>query len=171
MAAAVVKQDKPADSQSMMTFIIALALVSVLAVGAGWFVGAKLLPPRNADLKIEEKTGTETKAGDTKEEAENVPAGKTIVALGPIIVGLSGSQNTWLRIEMAVVADGDADLKDPVVKGRIASDIAAFLRNITLSQISGPSGFLHLKDDLLDRARLSTDGKVDDVMISTLVVE
>ena len=42
----------------------------------------------------------------------------------------------------------------------IAEDIVAYLRTVPLAQLEGPSGFLHLREDLNDRARIRSGGKV-----------
>jgi len=169
---------KSAKKQSVMTLVMGLVLVTILAVGAGWFVATNLLQPQDVGRPGAKETQSKSKsevkkAGkkDHEEGAESEPDGKAVTALHPIVVGLGRGQKTWLRIEMAVIAARSANLEEPQIKSRIASDIAAFLRNLTLDQISGPSGYLHLKEDLLDRARLSTEGKVDEVIITTLVVE
>jgi len=175
----VVEEDIPDEKQSVMTFVMALVLVTVIAIGAGWFVATNLLQSQDvAGAVVKEdlnkhKTAKTKNADkdDPKKHAKDQPTGKAVIALEPIVVGLSRSNNTWIRVEMAVIADRSANLEEPQVKGRIANDIMAFLRNITLRQISGPSGYLHLKEDLLDRAKLSTQGKVDEVIITTLVVE
>ena len=53
----------------------------------------------------------------------------------------------------------------------IAEDIVAYLRTVPLAQIEGPSGFLHLREDLNDRARIRSGGKVRELVIQALVLE
>lgn len=179
MSELVAEEEIPDKKQSVMTFVIALVLVTVFAVGAGWFVATNLLQPQNVAGAAAKEDQNKLKAaetknadkGDPKKHAKDQSDGKAVTVLKPIVVELGRSKNTWIRVEMAVVADRSANLEDPLAKGRIANDIMAFLRNITIRQISGPSGYLHLKEDLLDRAKLSSEGKVDEVIITTLVVE
>ena len=53
----------------------------------------------------------------------------------------------------------------------IGEDIVAYLRTVSLAQIEGPSGFLHLREDLNDRARIRTGGKIRELVVQALVLE
>ncbi len=53
----------------------------------------------------------------------------------------------------------------------ITEDIVAYLRTVSLAQIEGASGFQHLREDLNDRARVRSGGKVRELIIHTLIVE
>ena len=53
----------------------------------------------------------------------------------------------------------------------ISEDILAYLRTVTLSQIEGPSGMQHLREDLVERARIRSEGRVKELVIQTLVVQ
>ena len=50
-------------------------------------------------------------------------------------------------------------------------DTVAYLRTLSLPLIEGASGLLHLREDLNDRARIRSGGKVRDLIIHTLIVE
>ena len=54
---------------------------------------------------------------------------------------------------------------------QIAEDIIAFLRTVTLVQIQGASGFQHLREDLNDRVRVRSGGKVRDLVIQSMIIE
>ncbi|MCT6920045.1 MAG: flagellar basal body-associated FliL family protein, partial [Bifidobacteriales bacterium] len=59
----------------------------------------------------------------------------------------------------------------PSVAAEISNDFLAFLRNSTIAQIKGASGLMNLREDLVDRARTRSKGKVTNVLISSLVIE
>ncbi len=62
--------------------------------------------------------------------------------------------------------------RDPnALLGEITEDIIAYLRTVPMSDLEGPSGFLHLREDLNDRVRIRSGGKVREVVIQTLVLE
>jgi flagellar FliL protein len=42
---------------------------------------------------------------------------------------------------------------------------------VTLSQLEGPTALAYLKDDLNDRARIRSEGKVKEVIVYGLVAE
>ena len=45
------------------------------------------------------------------------------------------------------------------------------MRTVPLAQLEGPSGFLHLREDLNDRARIRSGGKVRELVVHALVLE
>jgi flagellar FliL protein len=53
----------------------------------------------------------------------------------------------------------------------IAEDVVAYLRTVPITQLEGPSGLLHLREDLNDRARIRSGGKVKELVIQSLVLE
>ena len=55
--------------------------------------------------------------------------------------------------------------------GEIAEDIIGYLRTVPMSDLEGPSGFLHLREDLNDRARIRSGGKIRELIIQALVLE
>jgi len=167
------KKEDEEKPDSVIPFIIAFAIVSVIAVATGWFISSgQLAAVPEKQLAEMDNTKKEEKAKkDEADEKKVSQPGNQVVKLAPIIVKLVGGLNTWLRIELVVIANQDSDLESAGKKELIANDITAFLRTLSLNQISSPSGYLHLKEDLLDRANLSTAGNALDVLIVTMVTE
>ncbi len=170
------EEEKSADQKkpdSVFGFLIALVVVSVVAVGAGWFVVEQLAATQISDDMKETHSVKDGSQGEETEheEEEGKHVGTSVIVLDPLIVDLQNSQRSWIRLELAIVAYAEAELDDEENKLRLANDIAAFVRTLSIQQISGPSGNLHLREDLLDRARLSTDGFVEEVLITSMVVE
>ena len=64
-------------------------------------------------------------------------------------------------------AVGDADL----LAGQIGEDILAYLRTVSLPQISGASGLKHLMEDLDERTAIRSEGRVRELIIQTLVIQ
>jgi flagellar FliL protein len=58
-----------------------------------------------------------------------------------------------------------------MLAAQITEDIVAFLRTVPLTQIQGASGFQHLREDLNDRVRVRSGGKVRDLVIQALIIE
>ena len=71
----------------------------------------------------------------------------------------------------SVVFGADATIGANAMAAAISEDIVAYLRTVPLVQIEGPSGFLHLREDLNDRARIRSGGKVRELVIQGLVLE
>ncbi len=57
------------------------------------------------------------------------------------------------------------------LSAQIVEDIVAFLRTVSLSQIQGASGFQHLREDLNDRVRVRSGGKVRDLVVQSMIIE
>jgi flagellar protein FliL len=92
------------------------------------------------------------------------------VSLPPLITTMATS-GTWVRLETVMVYD-EANGKPPATLApQLTEDMLAFLRTLTIAHVTGPSGFLHLKQDLAERARLRSDGFVEDILIQVLVFE
>lgn len=173
-------EEKPPKKESPMGFIVSLAVLSLVAVGAGWFVTGQLNPSvmmaneTTENQKVEEdenKEDDKLNKESGEDEGHEVMAKSDVLLLDPIIIALHKSENTFMRIELAVIPESDSDIDTQEIRLRIGSDIAAFAQTLTLEQISGPSGYIHFREDILDRVRLITNGKTKDVLIMSLVAE
>ena len=82
---------------------------------------------------------------------------------------LASPANTWIRLEASIVLDGEGDAKG--LAATITEDTIGYVRTLSLPLIEGSSGLLHLREDLSDRARIRSNGKVRDIIIHTLIVE
>ena len=98
-------------------------------------------------------------------------AGTRIVELPAIITNLSMPSDTWVRFEGAIVVDSGVDSDSQALIGELNNDIIAYLRTLTLAQIEGPSGFQILRQALNERAAIRSKGKVNELVIRTMVVQ
>ena len=170
------EQDEAPKKASPLPFIMVMVVLSLVAVGSGWFVAGLLQPPEMDKAATSEPASDEPASEDEPEEevAEEEGEGEpdpAAILLDPIIVALQRSENTFIRIELAIIPQRGAEISDQESRLRIGSDVAAFVQTLQLHQILGPTGYLHLREDLLDRARLVTDGQVKDVLIVSMVAE
>lgn len=155
-----------------------VAILSVASVGLGYFMGQMIQgngQPGMQKIAAQAGGGHGATSGHGEEaeggHGEGLPHGAQTVMLDPIIVTLPKNNNTWLRLELALVLEDDTTAPDDIAKTRILADIAHYLRSSDMNLLYTPSGYLHLQDDLLDRARLATEGSVSDVLILTMVAE
>lgn len=170
----------PEKKDSPVAFIGALVLLALVAVGAGWFTAGMLQPSEKAvtqepvvAVKKNAKDDEEARKKEQEEaEKEEAAADKSdVIVMEPIIVALHKSDDTFMRIELAIIPRKGADISGAEDLMRIGSDIAAFTKTLTLQQISGPMGHLHFREDILDRARLVTNGQVKDLLVLSMVAE
>jgi flagellar protein FliL len=142
--------------------IIPILLVTLLGAGAGGLFGMQvpgLLAP---------KAGEEQKP-EPKANASGVKF--NIRDLAPITTNLASPANTWIRLETAALIKEDLGENGSVLMAQLAEDVVAYLRTVPLDQIEGPSGFQNLREDLNDRVRIRSEGKVTELIIQALVVE
>jgi flagellar protein FliL len=154
-----------AKRSPMLSLAAAMLVVTVLGVAVGGAFGLLLLP------KAEKETPA--KADPASPPAVKGRFGPTasLRALAPIVTNLASPQNTWVRVEAALVVDGEQTGDANVLAAQITEDLIAFLRTVSLVQIEGASGFQHLREDLSDRVRVRSGGKVRDLVLQTFIVE
>lgn len=175
------KKSEPEEvtkKESLMAFIGVMLVLSLVAVGAGWFLTQQLqrsdtsTPQTDVAYKNEKEENTAKSEEEASEEGESEEKPKPeAIILDPIIVALQKNENVFMRIELAIIPKEDAEISNQEMRLRIGSDVAAIMQTMTLQQISGPTGHLHFREDLLDRVRLVTSGQVKDVLIMSMVAE
>ena len=99
------------------------------------------------------------------------PASANLRSLPPIVTNLASPGRTWIRLEAVLVVEGEQTPDGNGWSAQIAEDIVAFLRTVPLVQIQGASGFQHLREDLNDRVRVRSGGKVRDLVIQSMIIE
>lgn len=171
------KEAPPAKGSSLVVQIGVLAVLTLVAVGTGWFVGGYLKSEANPQpvAAAGEKAagGHAAPAADHGEapadgETPALYADPTIIDLVPLTTNLAAPSDTWVRAELAV----HFTRQPPVgVADAIHQDMLGYLRTVKLHQIEGPSGFQHLKADLLERANLVSKGEVKEILVRTLLFE
>lgn len=147
--------------------IALLAGLTVVALGIGWVSGLYL----NGQVPARQGAPTADAGHGEPAEALNLTSSAAdlgVVYLEPLTTNLAGPTGTWVRMELALVFDGEAD---GAMAFQIQQDVLDYLRTVKIHQIEGASGFRHLKTDLEERAALRSEGKVRSVLIRTLLFE
>ena len=167
--ALVAQPEEKKKGQPLGIQAAALLAVTALAAGMGWLTGG-YLEERSASTQPENAASSgampaESEAGEADGEAA---APSSIVTLDPITTNLAEPTNIWVRTELAVVFEGEAD---PVLARAIHQDLFAYIRTVKLKQIESASGFQHLKSDLLERARIRSEGRVKEILITSFLYE
>lgn len=89
----------------------------------------------------------------------------------PVVTNLAMPADVWVRLESSIILD-DADAASPdILVGEVAQDMLAYLRTVSLAQIEGASGLLHLREDLNDRIAIRSRDGVRELIIEALVVQ
>jgi flagellar FliL protein len=154
---------------SALVFIAIMLIMTCLSVGLGGLVGLQLLTrmeapsPRKAEPRSAQGSGQATKS--------RYPAGANLRSLPPIVTNLASPGRTWIRLEAVLVVEGEQTPDGNVLVAQVAEDVIAYLRTVALAQIQGASGFQHLREDLNDRVRVRSGGKVRDLVIQSMIIE
>lgn len=144
---------------------IALALLTLVAIGTGVALGFQLTSTvRQAVLQ---QSG-EHPAGAA---ALRYSGDMVIEPLKPIVVNLAAPTNAWVRVEGAIVFRNGELANPQVAAAQIREDVMTYFRNLTMSQLGGPSAMQNLREDLNERAKLRVDGKLSELVIEQLVVQ
>lgn len=171
MAAAAADDSEGAPKKSGLIITLAVvAVLSVAAAGGGWLLGGMLAPQKAAEEKaatmhIEHDKRKQEQAAK-KEEISTEENG--VVLLQPLTTNLAYPSDTWIRLEVSLLF---RDKPDVATAEDIHQDLMAYLKTVSLQEISGPRGFENLRDDLQDRARLRSHGRVEKLMLRTFVIE
>ncbi len=162
-------QAKPKGPSLVVQIIVLLALTGV-AAGAGLFAanfaGGSAPAAESQPAAPGDKGKKPEPATPDELAAANLQRG--VAQLAPITTNLAAPADTWVRVELSAVFEDEPDM---AMADAISQDLLAFLRTVKMHQVEGPSGFLHLREDMDERARIRSGGKVSHLLIKTLLFE
>ena len=156
---------------STFAFIAVILILTGLGVGFGGLLGLQLSSKMDTPTSSKAEARPGQNAGPAQALKGRYPAGANLLSLPPIITNLASPGGTWIRLAASLIVDGEQTAEASVLTAQITEDIVAFLRTVSLVQIQGASGFQHLREDLNDRVRVRSGGKVRDLVIQSLIVE
>ncbi|MGL4406205.1 MAG: flagellar basal body-associated FliL family protein [Notoacmeibacter sp.] len=152
-----------APKGGMAASIGVILVLAGLAAGGGYFLV-------NHAMSVAVENSKQDNEAAKQVISEAYSGTKHTLPLLPVITNMA-TQNSWVRMEAALVYD-EAEGKLPqTLPAEITEDILALMRTLTIAHVSGPSGFMHLKEDIVERAFQRSEGRVSDVLILTLVFE
>ncbi len=161
----VADEDEGKKPGLIVTIAVVLVL-SLIAGGGGWMVGGLIAPQVDQpEVPVAEKAQGE---GDKKEDKPEDKPRENVLALEPITTNLSYPSDNWIRVEVSLVFNNETD---DALADQIHQDILAYLRTVSLQQIEGPRGFQYLREDLRERVKLRSEGRVKDLLMRTFVIE
>ncbi|MGP9820886.1 flagellar basal body-associated FliL family protein [Salinarimonas sp. NSM] len=144
-----------------VAFAVALVLLTLLGVGTGAGLGLTLGDPT--------ARAPTSDAGDTGPAVRD--ADVSVVRLDPVVANLAEPSEIWVRIDGALLLDGVEPEEAPALAARVSGDTLAYLRTLPLARLEGATGLAHLREDLTERARTRTEGRVREFVIESLVVQ
>jgi flagellar FliL protein len=163
---------------SFLSTLIEWVVATLIAAGAGVALAAMDPPPPAPKADLEKPAAGRLAAADKKESESTAsagpvcaPGGPGIVDLPPIVTNLGTPADTWVRLEASIVFDPKTLPHPDVVAAEIATDELAYLRTVSVNDLQGAVGLENIRQDLRDRALVRSGGKVDELLLKTLVLQ
>lgn len=127
----------------------------------------------HADQSHGEKGHADKGHGDKKGADKSAAASRVagVVALPPVVAPLKAPAEVWVRFEGAIVVDAMPAPEAALLATRVAADTLAYFSTQSLPDLEGGAGLNGVREDLLERARLRSDGKVRELLVTTLVAQ
>jgi len=153
-------------SEGGRNLFLALGLLTLLSALIGGGFGLSIVS--SIERRVEAKYRSQPQpSADAKPYSGDI----AIKKLAPVVTNLAASETDWVRLEASIVYKGGFEFNPDLIAAEARQDILAYLKTITLAQIQGPSGLLHLREDLNERVRLRSKGMIQELVLETLVVQ
>lgn len=157
----------PAEKkEGAKALILTLGLLTLLSALIGGGFGLAIVS--NIERRVEEKFKA---LPQTPDNTSPYVGDISIRKLSPVVTNLMGSDSDWIRLEASIVYKGGQEINADVMAAQTRQDVLAYLRTLSLAQIQGPSGLLHVREDLNERVKLRSKGLIQELVLETLVVQ
>lgn len=165
--AKLIRASAGASMLDRFRFPLTVVVLCMVAIGLGWISGSfmvRSLTERAVEVyksqREEAKPLVSKYVGEV--ELRKVPA---------VVTNLANSASDWVRIESSIVFARGASKDPDLMVSEIRQDVLSYLRTVSLAQIQGASGLVHLREDLNERAKVRSGGTIKEVIIETLVIQ
>ena len=166
---------KAHKKKSFMATLIEWIVATLIAAGAGVALAAMAPPPALEKAATESapagRLTARKKEGEKTAALACLPGGPGIVDLPPIVTNIANPADIWVRLEASIVFDPKAVPHPEVIAAEIATDELAYLRTVSVVDLQGPIGLENIRQDLRDRALVRSGGKIDELLLKTLVLQ
>jgi flagellar FliL protein len=152
----------------MLGLILSVAVVTLAAAGLG--AGLGMRTASTIEKAVAERARAETPAAEPAQSAA-LDGDMVVQPVEAVVTNLAAPGDVWIRLETAVVFKKGAVENPAVMAAEIREDILAYARTVSLAELEGPSALQHLREDLNERVAIRTDGRVNDLVIQSLVVQ
>lgn len=167
-------EDGGGKKSGLIVTIVAAVIATIVAGIGGWVIGG-MLAPQSIEMqeaaKVQEEVAAAQQNKDSEEE-EPLPEvgapGPNLIRMQPMTTNIAFPEEKWIRMEISLVVKQTPN--DEMVE-LIHQDMLAYLRTLSLQQLQGARGFRYVRDDLVERAILRSEGNVENILVRTFVVE
>lgn len=153
----------------LQTILVVVGL-TLVAVGGGTALGFLIGKPQPAPVAAPAEAAPPAADAPLAAKADPAAPADIVLALQPVLTDIASPPSTQLRMETSLIIAPDGVTDQAVLASQVQADMIVFVRTLELAQIEGARGLLHLKEDLLERAKLRSPAVID-LMIRSLVVK
>jgi len=164
--------------KSFMSTLIEWIVATLIAAGAGVALAAMSPLPIADKSETDRSPAGKLSVADKKEGDKTsvsgpicTPGGPGVIDLPPIVTNIATPADTWIRLEASIVFDPKLVPHPEVIAAEIATDELAYLRTVSVGDLQGPIGLENIRQDLRDRAMVRSGGKIDELLLKTLVLQ
>ena len=148
--------------------LVAVIILTLIGAGAGAFFGMQIPALLQSGAPADAQHAADAHA--EKAAAKDADA-LQIRQLPPVTTNLASPADAWIRLEVAAIVKEQSPPEIEAIVAKLPEDIVAYLRTLTIEELEGPSGYQHLREDLNDRVKIRSKGKVTELIVQALVVE
>ncbi|WP_062209645.1 flagellar basal body-associated FliL family protein [Aureimonas sp. AU12] len=161
---------KPKKGGLVQTVAVVVGLTLIAAAG-GTALGMMLGKPQPAAPAAEPAPApvVNSEAPLAKSANPDAPA-DVVLALEPVLTDIASPPGTQLRLEASLIVKPEQAGDQAQLASQVQADMIVFVRTLELAQVEGSRGLLHLREDLLERAKMRSPGVID-IMVRSLVVK
>lgn len=145
---------------------VAVAILTLLAGAGGAGLGFLLTPEAAPPAPAE--TAAAAPEGAAETVAPGVPQGR-VVPLDQVLTNIAAPVGTQILLQASLVLDPAVAVDEALLATQVQADTTVFVRTLEIAQLEGARGLLHLKEDLLERARIRSPAVID-VAVRSLVL-
>lgn len=150
---------------------VAVCLLVGATAGAGF--GFVMLPKPIGGVAALEAGGPHANANEKSNRTEpsgRFPNDAVEIVIPPIITTIGADQKANVRLDLSMIAIHGTAQETPL-KSEVREDIIAFLRGLTLDDLEGARGFLNLRAQLDERARVRGRGVILGLLVGGLIIQ
>ena len=175
---------EPAGALAIVPIVGVTLAAALVGMAAESYIMPSLVSQQDSATEIQSADIQEKKnaASKTKSDGNGRPYGKndaTIVALNKtkyvplddIIVSLRDERRTRIRIVCIALLPPSLSVEEKVLLAQVQSDIAAYLRTLSIEDIETGIGFTYLRDDLEEIVQVRAQNAKARLMIASIVAE
>ena len=150
-----------APGPGLIATLVAIVALTLVAAGGGlgiaWLVHTRAMAAKEA-------------APHDAHPAKPPEAKFVVKALPTILTKLAGNQAPWLRLNLSIVLPKSMPEQDRFAE-TIAQDVLAFVSNLPVDHVTGPTNFDILRADLQEILRIRSKGAASELFIRGMLME